>query len=189
MARESLLFASLLVAAQCSCLAQYVPPTQAERNTAYLKSLVNPLALVAAAAGSGISQWRDTPHEWGQGGGAYALRFVNSYGYHFVRQTMMYGASSLLDEDNRYFPCPRSGAKTRMRYAIESNFLARHADGSRHFSYSWFGATLGTAALSRVWQPASTRAPQNIASSFGIAVAVQVGFRVAHEFVPFMRHR
>lgn len=183
------MFACLLVSAPCSSLAQYVAPTQTERNSDYVKSLVNPLALVAAAAGSGISQWRDTPHEWGQGGGAYGLRFVNSYGYHFVRQTMLLGASSVLHEDNRYFPCPRSGAKARIRYAIESNFLARHEDGSRHFSYSWFGATLGTAALSRVWQPPSTRAPQNIASSFGIAVGVQVGFHVAHELVPFLRRR
>jgi len=195
--------AFLLVAAQGSSLARgpqagptpqpqtpkYVPPTQADRNRDYLRSLVNPVGVVAAAAGSGISQWRNTPHEWKQGGAAYGLRFVNSYGYNVVRETLMFGASSLLGEDNRYLPSPRPGGKTRLWYAIESTFLSRREDGSRRFSYSRIGATLGTGFLSRTWQPSSSRTPQNAASFFGISMAVQVGFHVAHEFVPFMRKR
>lgn len=161
--------------------------TQAERNRHYLRSLVSPLAVVAAAAGSGISQWRDTPHEWKQGGEGYGRRIGNSYAYHIMRQTMTFGVSSVLDEDNRYLPFARPGAKARVKYAIESTFLARHHDGSRRFSYSRIGATLGTAILSRTWQPHSTSTPPNVASSFGIALAVEVGFNVAREFVPFLR--
>ena len=166
---------------------QYVPLTQAERGRSYFKSLIDPVAVVAAAAGSGISQWENTPSEWKQGGAAYGLRFANSYGYHFVRQTMMFGASSLLHEDNRYLLSNRSGVGPRLKYAIESAFLSRHDDGSRHFSYSRFGATLGTAFLSRAWQPTSTSRPQNAASSYGITMAVQVAFQVGREFVPFLR--
>ena len=185
--------ACLLLAAQCSCFAQtpqpprFVPMTQAERNRHYLRSLVSPLAVVAAAAGSGISHWRDTPSEWKQGGAAYGRRIANSYAYHIMRQTMMFGASSVLDEDNRYLPFAGSGAKARLKYSIESTFLARRHDGSRRFSYSRIGATLGEAALSRTWQPHSTSTPPNVASSFGIAIAVDVGFNVAREFVPFLR--
>lgn len=183
----------LLAVVQCVALAQkppptqFVPLTQAERSGSYLRSLVDPVAVLAAAAGSGISQWQNTPSEWKQGGGAYGLRFANSYGYHVVRQTMMFGASSLLHEDNRDLQSNRSGAGPRLKYAIESAFLARHDDGSRHFSYSRFGATLGTAFLSRAWQPTSTSRPQNAAGSYGISVAIQVGMHVAREFVPFLR--
>lgn len=161
--------------------------TQAERNRRYLRSLVSPVALVSAAASAGISQWEDSPREWKQGGEGYGRRIANSYANYITRQTMLFGASSLLDEDNRYLPCAPSGAGPRMEYAIESTFLARRHDGSRRFSYSRIGATLGTAFLSRAWQPPSARAPQHAASSFGISMAVQVGFNVAREFVPFLR--
>ena len=163
--------------------------TQAERNRRYLKALVNPLVPVAAAAGSGISQWEDSPPEWKQGAAGYARRYANSYGYYLVRQTLMFGASSLLHEDNRYVPSARSGARPRIEYGIESTFLARRNDGSRRFSYSRIGATLGTAFLSRAWQPSSARRPQNAASSFGLSVASQVAFNVAREFLPFLRAR
>ncbi len=184
----------LFAVSSCASFAQspeprYVPMNQAERTRTYLKNLVNPLSVLAAATGAGFSQAQNTPSEWKQGGSAYGLRLANSYGYHFVRQTIMFGASSVLHEDNRYIPSGLSGKGARLKYAIESNFLARHDDGTRHFSYSRLGATLGTAFLSRAWQPTSTSRPQNAASSFGITLAVQVGFHVAHEFVPFLRGR
>ncbi len=184
---------ALLVIAQCAALAQtppptpFVPLTQAERNRLYVRRLVNPVAIVAAAAGSGISQWRNTPSEWGQGGAGYGRRIANSYAYYMVRQTLMFGASSALDEDNSYFSSGRSGVRARVEYGVESTFLARRHDGSRRFSYSRIGATVGTAFLSRAWQPASTRTLPNVASSFGISLAVEVGYSVAREFLPFLR--
>jgi hypothetical protein len=167
---------------------QFTPPTQRERTRRYFKSLGSPFALIAAVAGAGISQWQNTPSEWKQGAEGYGKRFANSYGQHIVRQTLMFGASSLLHEDNRYFPSEQSGVSARLKYAIESTFLARRDDGTRHFSSSRIGAGLGAAFISRTWQPRSTSAPQNAISNFGITLAVQTGFNVAREFVPFLRH-
>jgi len=162
----------------------YTPLTQAERTRLYAKNLVSPESLLRAAAGAAILQATNTPSEWGQGSEAYAVRFANSYGQHFIRQSLMYGASSLLGEDNRYFPSERSGVGPRTLYAIESTFLARRSDGTRHLSWSRMGAIVATAFISREWQPRSTNGAQNAASSIGDVVGSEAGFNVAREFLP-----
>jgi hypothetical protein len=199
--KESVVCACLLLAARPVCQAQapppavpanpppFVPITQAERTREYLKSLVSPVDVVSAAAGAGLSQWRDSPREWKQGGAGYGRRFANDYAGHLARATMMFGASSLLHEDNRYFTSGRRGAGARLKYALESTFLARRNDGSRRFSYSRIGAGLGTAILSRTWVPPSWDHPRNVAINFGITLAVEAGFNVGREFLPFLRRR
>jgi hypothetical protein len=188
--RSVLLCAAVLLSTQCAAQAQtptYVPPTQAERNRHYLRSLISPMALLGAAASAGISQWEDTPREWKQGAEGYGHRIGTSFAYHVASETMEFGASSLLGEDNRYIPLQSGAAGVRVKYAIESTFLARRRGGSRRLSYSRIGATLGAAFLSRAWQPPSTRGPEHAVESFAISMAVQAGFNVGHEFVPFLR--
>jgi hypothetical protein len=58
----------------------YTPLSQQGRQELYLRSLVDPIAVVRSAAGAGIGQWRDKPEGWGQGGAAYAKRLVSGYG-------------------------------------------------------------------------------------------------------------
>ena len=60
--------AGWLLAGGCCCLAQapapasvYIPLTQPKRFHLYLKSLVGPEMFLRSAAGSGITQWSDTP--------------------------------------------------------------------------------------------------------------------------------
>jgi hypothetical protein len=188
------LCAGLLVAVECCSMAQTAPDrstpmTQADRGREYLRNLVSPAALVAATAGAGIGQWEDTPGEWRQGAEGYGRRVASSYGKHVVGQTLLFGAASLLHEDDRYFPVPRRGFQARLSYALESTLVARRDDGTRTLSYSRFGSDLGAAFLSRLWQPPSTRGPGAAMRSFGISVGVQTGFNVAREFVPFLRRR
>ena len=83
--------------------AEYAFPTQSERFDHYVS-------------------------EWEQGARDYARRHANSYAQHIMRQTMMYGAGDLLHEDNRYLPSGRSGTGSRLKYAVESSFLARKRD-------------------------------------------------------------
>ena len=163
--------------------------TQAERNRRYIKGLFNPTAVVLCAAGAGILQWENTPGEWKQGGEAYAERYASTFGAHIVRGTLMFGLSSALHEDNHYILCHCSGFGPRLKYAIESTFLARRDDGSRGLSFSRLGATAGTAVVSRAWQPPSNRQPVNAVSSFGISIATQVGLNVVREFLWHRRTR
>jgi hypothetical protein len=170
--------------------ADYQTETQSERLHSYIKGTFSVEALVRSAAGAGILQGTDTPHEWGQGAEGYARRFGNSYAQQIMRQTLMYGTADALHEDNRYIPSGRSGAGARLKYAIASTFLARKDDGTRRFSYSRIGSTLAVAFISREWQPPSDDKPRDAAVSFGTVLGSEAGFNIAREFFPkvFQRH-
>jgi hypothetical protein len=205
--RRTALWVGLLLSAQYGAVAQtatttlqrereanatsepeFVPMTQRERWKHYFRSTGDPMAMVMSAAGAGITQWQDNPTEWGQGATGYTRRLGNTYAQHIIRQTLIFGASSALHEDNRYLQSGESGVGDRIKYAIGSTFLARRNDGSRRFAFSRFGATMGTAFISRRWQPRSQNSNGNALSSFGIAIGAQAGFNVAREFLPSIFH-
>ena len=155
----------------------------------YFKTTFSVESVLRSSAGAGISQWTNTPSEWGQGGAGYARRLGNSYAQHIMQGTIVYGAASVLHEDNRYFPSEESAFGPRLKYAVASSFLARRDDGTRHLSISRIGGYLATAFISREWQPHSTNGGQNAAASFGTAIGTTVSFNVAREFFPkLFRH-
>jgi hypothetical protein len=166
----------------------YVPMSASDRWHHYLLGLVSPVAIFRSAAASGITQWNDTPHEWGQGSTGYGRRFASSFGGHIVRQTIQSGAGALLDEDNRYVRCTESGFTPRLKYAVTSTFMARSHTGARKVSYSAIGSLVGAAIISRAWQPPSTSHASNAATALATTAGASVGFHVAREFLPKFLH-
>ena len=166
----------------------FVPLTQRERFHLYEKSLVSPTAVVSAAASAGIGQWRGTQDEWGQGGVGYGRRFASAFGGHIVRDTLVYGISATLHEDNRYVPSGADTSKGRVAYAVTSTFASRHDDGSRHVSISKIVGFAGAAFISRSWQPHDGNRFITGSTSLGISFSVAVGFNVAREFLPRLIH-
>ena len=162
----------------------YRPPTQSERFHHYLKGTFSVESLLRSAAGSGLLQATNTPSEWGQGAEGYGRRVGSSYAQHIMRQTILYGASDLLHEDTRYVRSGEQTAGGRVRYALESTFLARKDDGSRRISFSRIGSVVAVAFISREWQPHSTNGAQNAFSNIGITFGSEAGFNVAREFLP-----
>lgn len=179
----------LALAAPAGTFAQAVvvaPISDEQRLQEYLRSLSSPFTALRVAAGAGISQWRDRPEEWEQGGSGYAKRAASSYAQHAVGVSILYGVSSLLGEDNRYIRSGLDGKGDRIKYAVGSTFLARVSDGRggtrRRVSFSRIAAVAGGAFLSRAWQPESTRGPGTAVKSMGISFGVISGFNVAREF-------
>lgn len=167
----------------------YVPLTEHDRLHLYLKRLVSPEAVFRSAAGAGFSQLTDTPKEWGQSAEGFGRRFGSEYAEHIVRETLLFGSSSVLDEDNHYIRSAETGFGKRLKYALESSVLARHDDGTRHLSISKIGSFLGASLISRMWQPPSENSLHNAGSNFGIGISVAAGFDVAREFLPDLLHR
>jgi len=165
----------------------FAPMTRSERFSAYLKGLAGPETILRAAAAAGISQATNTPKEWGGGAEAYGYRIGNAFAQHMIRNTLQYGASAVLHEDNRYFASGQTGFFRRTKYAVASTFLARHDNGDRSLSFSHIGSAAGTAFISRAWQPRSTTTAGDGAVNFGIAMAADMGFNVFREFWPGMK--
>ena len=166
----------------------FTPMTEGERSRDYVKSLFSPTSLLSAGASAGIGQWEDRPKEWKQGAKGYGRRFGSSFAEHIVRETVVFGVSSAFREDNRYLASGKQGFGARVRYAAESTFLTRRADGARHLSISRMVGFAGASLLSRFWQPPSTSSTRTAALNFGTSLGVSVGFNVAREFLPAIFH-
>jgi hypothetical protein len=158
--------------------------TEGQRLREFFKDTVSPLSFLNSAASAGIGQARNRPKEWKQGSEAYGMRYGSAFAEHIVRETLEFGASSVLHEDNRYIPSGQTGVGARIGYAVESTFLARRDDGSRRLSYSRIGAFAGAAFISRLWQPHSTSGARSATVNFGTTIGIATGFNVAREFLP-----
>jgi hypothetical protein len=163
---------------------EFRPMTQPERNRLYFKTMVNPLSFAKVGFSAGIDQANDKPMEWEQGASGYGKRFANILGQYSIQRTVTYGLGSALHEDNRYFNSGKQGFWPRTGYALSSGILARHDDGSLHFSISQVGGVAAGAFLARTWLPPSQSSAGDGAVSFGITMATNIGFSVMKEFLP-----
>jgi hypothetical protein len=165
------------------------PLTGRERFRQYVNNTVGLVPMMKVFAGAGISQWRNSPVEWGQGGSGYGKRLVNNLGYNAVRSTISYGTSIILHEDNRYFPSGTRGVWPRTVHAITSPVMARRGDGSRSVSVSGLSGIVGASLISRTWSPPSWRGVDNVVRSGAITFGITAGFDCAAEFVPDLIRR
>ena len=163
--------------------------TQQGRLKQYVLNTVGPVPLLGEAASAGIMQWRDVPLEWGQGWGAYAERYANNLGFNMVRQSIAYGTSIAMGEDDRYFASQADGVWPRTRHALVSTFTARHRNGHVGFSVSSVAGVVGANAIAFSWRPDSRRGVDHFAANVGISFAATAAFNVMREFLPDMLHR
>lgn len=162
------------------------PMTQHERNDLYFKSMINPLSFLRVAASGGIDQAKDKPDEWEQGASGYGKRVANIFAQYTIQRTVTYGLGSAFHEDNRYFNSGKHGFWPRTGYALSSGVLARHDDGSLHFSFSQVGGVAAGAFLARTWLPPSQESFSEGAISFGITMGTNIAFSAVKEFLPDM---
>lgn len=175
--------------AQGTAPPEFVPLTASERLRVYLRRTFGIGSIFDSAAGAGIRQWDDTPKEWKHGAEGYGDRFGSSYAAHLIRQTLEYGASAALREDNRYIRSGESGFWKRSKHAIVYTFMVRNDAGNERFAYSRFGSAAGASFISRIWQPHSTNSAGDGAVAFGITIGSDVGANMFHEFWPDIRRR
>ena len=163
--------------------------TEAKRFHLYLLSTGGPIPILGEAIGAGVSQWENSPEEWGQGWNAYGERLGSNLAYNGIRQTITYGTSVVLHEDNRYFASHKNGFWARTGYAALSTVVAEHPDGSRVFSVSAVTGIIGASAISSIWGPPSWKGVGNIADNAGISFLTTAGFNIVREFLPDVLHR
>src|SRR2546423_350771 len=142
--------------------------TEKERFDQYAFLIFSPYAGVSGMFGGAISQWLDSPEEWGQGWGPYGVRVASSYGGNFIANTITYGTSAMFREDNRYFRSGKNRFNARLARIIISPYVAHNNAGHYRFSMSSFlgGATGSTVPLT--WSPASWQGLENTRLRFAI---------------------
>jgi hypothetical protein len=167
----------------------FTPMTRSERVREYVKGTFWPGSLAATTARAGIDQLLDKPKEWDSDSNGFAKRLGNVYAKHIIRQTVQFGASTALHEDDRYLASGQRGFWTRTKYAVSSAFLARRDNGDRCLALARMSGSASAAFLSRAWQPASTSDAGSAASAFGFTIAGDIGTNFIKEFWPDLKGR
>ena len=160
------------------------PLTPKGRFRLYIESTIGPLPIVTQAISAGVFQGLDRPPEWGQGAAGYGKRMADGFAYNAVRTTITYGTSVLFREDNRYFASGRAHTGGRVLFALTSPFRARTDGGKYRFSISTTSGIVGSAVISRTWEPQSWQGAGNISRSIGYGYAGIAGLNLFREFVP-----
>ncbi len=154
-----------------------------------VRRAVGPMAVVRSAAGAAISQANDTPHEWGQGAAGYGRRLGSSFAGHLVKVGIQYPVARLMHEEFGYRRSNKQGFKARLFYALEATVITHKTTTEKPtVSTSELAGAFGSGFISRLWQPASTRALIQGFSSAGIALGADAGGNVVREFWPEIRH-
>lgn len=163
---------------------ELTPFTAQERLRYYINRSAGPGSTFSAAWVAGFQQLMGTPAEWQQGAHGYRKRFSDAYGAHLVHGAIEYGASALLNEDNRYRPSLEGGWWKRSKHAMLGALSSTDAAGRRHFSYSRAGAAGATAFIRRTWQPASRAGAGDAFGGFALSITAQMGTNLFREFKP-----
>jgi hypothetical protein len=166
---------------------KFTPLTPRARFHEYLDNTFGPYALFRDAAAAGMRQAMNSPHEWGGGAQGYGQRFANAVGFSLAQNSISYGLSAALHEDNRYFGSGKTGIR-RVLHAALGSFQARRDDGSVGFSYSNVGGVLGGSAASLAWAPPSWRTASHVGQTIGFTFAGQAAFNIFREFLPDLLH-
>ena len=132
----------------------YVFPTSHERFKRYVKSTIGPFALARTAASAGISQWRDSPEEWGQGAKGYGRRLASGVGQNAIQQTVTYGLDEAMGLDTGFQRSKREGFFPRFKDALIQNVTSRTKSGDRVISVPRFaGVYTGAIVARETWYP------------------------------------
>ena len=159
-----------------------------DRVHIYRHSIFSAETIVGPAFGAAIDQAENEPPGWHQGGDAYAKRFGSGVARHVMGETISFGVATLDGEDTRYFLSQDRRFWARTRHAIVSTFVSDTSNGRRIPAFSRFAGDYGAAFIENTWYPADRATAARAAERGSTALAVDLGFNVAREFIPFFRN-
>jgi hypothetical protein len=113
----------------------YNRPTQRTKLKNYIFDAYGPYPIFLSAFAAGISQFDNSPPEWGQGAEGFGKRMGSDFAIAATGTTVRYGLAQAFKEDTLYYRCDCRGFIPRMRHAVLSTLTARRGDdGHQVFS-------------------------------------------------------
>jgi hypothetical protein len=107
----------------------YLPLTSDERWSAYLHSIVGPLAFVEPAIGAGLGTLGGLPKFWQKTPGGFGERFGTSLAAHAADESIKASLSAALHEDNTYYRCSCRNVFGRIGHALFRSVIATNDNG------------------------------------------------------------
>jgi hypothetical protein len=161
------------------------PRTFKERFYEYRTATFSPWALFTPSLSAGISQARNFPPEWKQGGEGFGRRLASGYGSAVIENTISLGVSALDHEDLRYplSTFPKTAILKRAGHAISHTIVPRKESGGRRFGWSHLVGDYGAGFVANTWYPAQHSDTRNALYLGSMNLAGDLGVNLLKEFI------
>jgi hypothetical protein len=148
------------------------PLTAGQKFKLFLNESVSPASFVSSAISAGFNQWRDVPHDYGQGAQGYGKRFGESMARGATQSFFgTFITSSLLHEDPRFFPQYHPTLWGSVKYSARRIVVTRTDSGRSTFNAAGFVGPIGAEALANVYLPRSEQTGAKTAERIGSDLA------------------
>ncbi len=139
---------------------------------------------------AGIAQAKNDPKEWGQGWGAYAKRYSQSFADNSIGTYMTTAVfPTLLREDPRYYQMGKGRFVHRAYHAANRLFVCRTDSGHQHFNISESTGNAAAAAVSNIYHVPEERTASRTATTFAFLILYDGMNNELKEFWPDIRRK
>jgi hypothetical protein len=140
-------------------------------------------AFVGATISAGTGQAANTHSGFGDGGSAYAKRWVTSFVDDRTGDFLThYLFASLFHQDPRYFYQGNGTTRSRMVHALSSAFVARSDSGKPMPNYAYVFGNLSAASLSYTYYPKAARGADLLLTNVAVGLAGRAAANLIQEF-------
>lgn len=159
--------------------------TARERFQDYRSQTFSPWALFTPAVGASLSQWRNYPSEWKQGGEGFGKRLASGFGSAALENTISFGVSAFDHEDLRYplSTYPKSAILKRTGHAFAYTLVPKKEGRGRRFGWSRLIGAYGSGFIANTWYPARHSDTPNALYLGSANLAGDLGINLLKEFI------
>jgi hypothetical protein len=169
---------------------KFVPMTPGQKFKLAFQNSFDYSAFISTGASAGISQWRDTYPEFGQGAAGYGRRYWHTFTTQVIAsQTTVFLLPVITREDPRYFTLGHGTFKDRSLYAISRLVVTRSDTGKSTANISEILGRGSAAAASVFYYPSNYRTFSEVATRWGVYMGGDAGLFVLKEFWPEIRYK
>lgn len=161
------------------------PLTPTGKFKLFISNSVAPISVGGSLVSAGISQARDSHHDYGQGGEGYAKRFGASMARSASSQFFgTFVFASILHQDPRYFPLENATFKQSVGHALR-RVVITHTDSGREVpNFSRLMGFLAAEGLANTYLPEDERTAGRTFQRFGVDIGVRAGTNILREYWP-----
>jgi hypothetical protein len=171
---------------------QHLPPlTTGQKFKLVTRSAFDPFQFAWYGAIAGVSQATNSEPGYGQGWGAYWIRYASAFG-DGLTESYMVGAvfPSILKQDPRYYELGHGSFLHRTGYALSRLVITRSDAGKTQFNASEiFGSAVAAGIVTYSYHPHEDKTLSNTASVWGTQVAYDAIAIELKEFWPDLRRK
>jgi hypothetical protein len=145
------------------------PLSVGQKFKLFVNESVSPASFISSAISAGFNQWRDVPHDYGQGAEGYGKRFGESMARGASQNFFgSFVTASILHEDPRFFPQYHPTFWGSVKYSAKRIVVTRTDSGRSTFNVAGFVGPVAAEALANTYLPRSeqtgAKAAERIAS-------------------------